>query len=170
MNNDQNRINLVLMDGKGRSIYVTDTNDSTILDLDGKYHHVHTILEARIAVAMQELEKAALPLTDEEIAGAAYESIETIQSASNLSGVALSFGKGVIAVRHAEGLDTTHTNTHPLVKLYLHQLVFLATGIEILDDQQYSDAMAWCRAKASAYREQATKEVGHAESATCEGQ
>jgi hypothetical protein len=66
-----------------------------------------------------------------------------VQSAVNLSGVVRTMARDMDAVCDvADGTDAW--NTHPVVKLYVTQLVHLAFG-ETVDHDQYTEAYNECK-------------------------
>lgn len=146
-------IHLKLRNDKGQEIFVADFESLQAIDLEGLSLHPDTTprIVQSLGQALLDLERASLPPTDEEKAARAYQNVMGVinPGACNLSGVARSFGEDVIAIRRAEGLDTPGTNKHPLVLLYLHQLAFLATGYELLTQEQYDNALAWVKSKCS---------------------
>ena len=74
----------------------------------------------------------------------AAENALNVQNACNLSGVLKSFARDMDAVCDAcrdQGTDAW--NTHPIVQLYVTQLVWLAFG-ETVDHDQYTAAHNEC--------------------------
>lgn len=143
-------VHLKLKDEQGREAVVTQEDGISPLDLCDDYFSVKASLDTRLVAAMKDLERAAQPLTEKEKLARAYNNVlGVIKGACNASGVVLSFAEDIIAVRHGEALGTDETNTHPLVLLYLHQLVHLALNRELLTQDEFDTAMRWVRGQCS---------------------
>lgn len=79
----------------------------------------------------------------------AYDSALAVQGACNLGAVVRSFGRDIIEVQK-EGHSTDGVAKHPVVRLYLEQLAFLA-GLTLSETENattYTAAYDICERKA----------------------
>lgn len=80
-------------------------------------------------------------MTSQQIAQSALD----VQTACNLSGVAQSFARVMLAIRALpDCTGTDYTNRHPAARLYADQIMYLSGGGTGADGETYRAAYAAC--------------------------
>lgn len=83
-----------------------------------------------------------------------YRDALGVQNAANLSGLARSLYEATLKIwgeAREEGQGTEYVNKHPVVKLMLHQMAYLAFGKEILPFDEYTALHDHCEKWANAF-------------------